>query len=813
MKKIWKYLVKAFLIFFGLLILSYIILIAYVSTHKKSIIKEVTQEVGKRISGNVSIGDIDLSFFQTFPRVSVLLNKVVITDSMFAKYNHKFFEGDEVFAQISITRLLKKEFAISGLRIVNANIYLFTDTTGYSNDYLFKFKKIDSAAHNKTPGKSELKTIGLKNVGFIIDNRQNEKLYNILANKLNIKIDDTDSSFFVSAKTDLLIHNLSFNLEKGSFLKEKTFEGNFDLKLNKSNQQLRADSINLEIAGHPFNLSAVFDLKGPQPQFELRIHTKDILYSFAKSLLPEKISQALSIVDLDKKFDADADINGPLKGGDPVVVARWVVRGSHLTTPFFDFDNADFTGFYTNEVEKNLPRKDPNSKINIDHFSASWNGFAMSSNNIEIINLYKPLLIADLKSDFSLSTLNDILGSNSIQLTNGKGSASLTYKGPLEKNNSTNSFLNGEMTFSNGTIFYTPRSVEMKNVNGKLIINNSNVLVQNLQCEVLNNKVTMNGRANNLLTLINTEPNKANIDWDIYSPSLNLSSFLYLLKSRKIEKSNRNKKAKLAKVSDEIDGILDRGSLNVNLKADRLIYKKFEAENVNANVTLLPESYVIHKMSMRHGGGSLDLSGSLVNRNSNFHQFTFNSTLNNVDVNKIFTAFNNFGQAGIEAKNLEGKLDAKISGALGLNDDGKAYSNSIASTIDFSLKDGALKNFEPIEKMQNIFFKNRNFQNIQFAELKDRLEIANEEIKINRMEIASSVFTIFVEGTYGLKGNSDVSIQIPFSNLKKRNADYKPENSGLNKKVGSSLYLRGRTGPDGNIQFKTDLFNRFKKDK
>jgi hypothetical protein len=81
------------------------------------------------------------------------------------------------------------------------------------------------------------------------------------------------------------------------------------------------------------------------------------------------------------------------------------------------------------------------------------------------------------------------------------------------------------------------------------------------------------------------------------------------------------------------------------------------------------------------------------------------------------------------------------------------------------------------------------------------------------MEIASSVFTIFVEGTYGLKGNSDVSIQIPFSNLKKRNADNKPENSGLNKKAGSSLYLRGRTGPDGNIQFKTDLFNRFKKDK
>ena len=61
---------------------------------------------------------------------------------------------------------------------------------------------------------------------------------------------------------------------------------------------------------------------------------------------------------------------------------------------------------------------------------------------------------------------------------------------------------------------------------------NSDVLIENLQCVVLNNKITIDGYAKNLLTLINTEPNKANINWNIYSPSLNLTSFIYLLKSR-----------------------------------------------------------------------------------------------------------------------------------------------------------------------------------------------------------------------------------------------------------------------------------------
>jgi len=60
--------------------------------------------------------------------------------------------------------------------------------------------------------------------------------------------------------------------------------------------------------------------------------------------------------------------------------------------------------------------------------------------------------------------------------------------------------------------------------------------------------------------------------------------------------------------------------------------------------------------------------------------------------------------------------------------------------------------------------------------LKDRLEISNQEIKINRMEIESTVLSMYVEGIYSMKGTTDMSIQIPLSNLKKRTADYNPEN-------------------------------------
>src|SRR6185295_17216681 len=100
--------------------------------------------------------------------------------------------------------------------------------------------------------------------------------------------------------------------------------------------------------------------------------------------------------------------------------------------------------------------------------------------------------------------------------------------------------------------------------------------------------------------------------------------------------------------------------------------------------------------------------------------------------------------------------------------------------------------------MQNILFKNRDFDNIRFAELKDRLEIKNQEVKINRMEIQSSVMSMFVEGIFSNKGSTDISIQVPLSNIHKRDADFNPHNIGTEKRGGSSLYFRGRPGPDGN---------------
>jgi hypothetical protein len=216
---------------------------------------------------------------------------------------------------------------------------------------------------------------------------------------------------------------------------------------------------------------------------------------------------------------------------------------------------------------------------------------------------------------------------------------------------------------------------------------------------------------------------------------------------------------------------------------------------------------------MNFAEGSMALKGQLVNLNNNIHNASVSADLQNVDVKKVFYSFGNFGQDGLTDKQIEGDLTARADVSLTLNDDGKPLPSSTNGVVDFSLKNGVLNNFEPLKKIQQVIFKNRDFENVRFAELKNRLTISQGEVKINRMEVQSSVISFFAEGLFSQKGKTDISIQVPFNNLKKRETDYQPENIGVDKKGGRSIFLRGQPGEDGNIKFKLDLFKRYQKEK
>ncbi|MDQ6814035.1 MAG: AsmA family protein, partial [Bacteroidota bacterium] len=146
MKKFVRYTLKGLAIFLGVLVLVYTIAYIYIVAKKADIIAQIKEQVSDKLNGEVQIGNISLGFLASFPSISVELDNVSIRDTLFNEHKHPFFEADKVNASISVINVIRSNNPLNGIRIQNAQLYLYTDTSGYTNSYLLSPKATSNTA-------------------------------------------------------------------------------------------------------------------------------------------------------------------------------------------------------------------------------------------------------------------------------------------------------------------------------------------------------------------------------------------------------------------------------------------------------------------------------------------------------------------------------------------------------------------------------------------------------------------------------------------------------------------------------------------
>jgi hypothetical protein len=262
-------------------------------------------------------------------------------------------------------------------------------------------------------------------------------------------------------------------------------------------------------------------------------------------------------------------------------------------------------------------------------------------------------------------------------------------------------------------------------------------------------------------------------------------------------------------LNNKIDRLFDACNAYLDIRADKVVYKNFSAEKVNGHVVLTNDMIKLDNFSLLHAGGSISFNASSKDIGNN-SSLALNSTMQNVDVKELFASFNNFGMTSLTSKNISGIFSANINLASMLDANGDLYKPANKGFIDFSLKNGRLENFRPLMEIDNNFLQKRDLTDVRFAELKDRLDLNGNDIRVNRMEIRSTAVNMYVEGTYSFTNNTDLSIQIPLKGQKK-DQDAIPENKGLKAKTGMSVFLRAKDDKNGKFKIVYDMLGRFRK--
>ncbi len=784
----------------------------YVVINKKSLIAQVNAELTSKVKGEIKISDIEPSLLSTFPNVSIRLSEVTVRDSLWAQHRHDLLKADKIFIRLKLFSLFSGSPEISKVIVENGSVLIFSDTSGYSNEYMFQSDK-PAPASSTNSSNSAVPSIELKNVKLKLDFKDRDKLLDFDISTLKCDIKTKGTRLKMDVRMNLLVHDLAFNLERGSFVKEKPIRGRISLNFDRAQKKLSFSNITLDIDDHDFNLTGMFDFSGKPPLYYLAIKTKNVQYARASLMLPKNISEKLDSFSVEKPIDVTAIIDGSkLPNRMPLVNVDVKIKNNNVTTPVGIFTDVTLSAHFGNQVKTSEPKSDANSGFTFTNCSAKWENIPLTSNKLSINNLKHPVMDCDFHSAFNLEKLNDALGTNTIEFATGSVKADITFHSALMKSDTNAASIFGTVNLNDASIKYLPRNLTFTRCSGSLVFDDKDFYVKQLKSHIGETDLLMNGAVKNLTSLIDKSPEKAVLNWNISSPKIVLGDFISFLDKRSATVTTKKSSNKMLKMANQVDKLLNDCNVELQLNADRLIYKKFNGENLVANLQLTDKLLSIDKVSIAHAGGTLLLNGSLT-EGAGQNYIKLNSTMNNVDVTKVFTAFNNFGQDGITDKNIRGRLSADINISGSITTKAEIEQNSLKGVVNLRLKDGELIDFEPVKKISQTAFKNRDFSNIKFADLIEKLEINGSEIKVNRMEIQSTVFTMFVEGIYDVKNGTDLGIQIPLSNLAKRGEDFELKNKGVKSKNGMSINLRAKTGEDGKAKISWDPFKLALKNK
>ena len=121
----------------------------------------------------------------------------------------------------------------------SGSVYFYTDSSGYTNRYIMNTGDSTKAPSDKS-SLASYPNILFEQMVITFENQQRSKLYKATINKAVCKIKDGNPNIEIRVKTEMIVTNLAFNTTRGSFMENKSLEGDFSLFYNKSKKYSRS---------------------------------------------------------------------------------------------------------------------------------------------------------------------------------------------------------------------------------------------------------------------------------------------------------------------------------------------------------------------------------------------------------------------------------------------------------------------------------------------------------------------------------------------------------------------------------------------
>lgn len=792
-KKEMKYVKRIALGLFILMILATGSVFVLITFYKKEMAALLIDSLKTNYGLNLQVEDADVSFLSNWPQASVELKHIYLASDLYPNKNEPVLKAASFSLSFNLQKLIHKQFIVRSISIKDAEILLVKDSSGLRN---FEFKK-QAATVQAESGKPalqfEVEKITIKNTQFSFFNRQKKQHIGIRLFDNTLRIDPAQDGLKAALKGNIMIDELLFNESKGPFLKATKAKTNLNLSVYfKSKMIVVHPGSEITIHKHPYRVNAFVNLQDTSWMM-LRLESEGLRYGEVRQLLTPKIQAPLENFAVEKPFDAKLMVIAKLNiKEDPILIVDINVKDNAVQ---IGNSKIPYSGvsFQAKIVSLDSSRK----KGNIDEATVSFKNIKGKiydhpfTANVKLHNLVDPDI--DIRARLYVDAQKIKYRVAQDFVLRGSCVANIHYAGPINKLNS-KEFLGPAMRLDASMLFNNFSYREKDKafvyvVKGKAAVNNLDLKFDNLLLKTDAGEAVLKGKAENFVNYVLGYSNFLKADLVATSDYLNLNPYLFK-KTGQAPKPEPDKKTN-AEYKQSVQANESDFEFNASLFVKKLYIRKVEAANASIVLSHKNRLLTIKSINANTCGGKISAKGTIYD----LSKISAEMEMHDIDINQLFTQFENFGQKKVESRHLQGRIFLKASFKTLLDDHMEVVGASMAGDVKLKLKDGHLQNFEPVQSMSNFVFRNRDFNDVTFSELNETFRIKGYEMEIQELEIGSNILNMYVTGTYNFKENSNINILLPWHNLKRRGKNYIPKNfgEGIENAKGLKLNFSGPT--------------------
>lgn len=751
-------------------------LFIYIYQHVDQLKKYAIQEVNVFLKSELEAKQLDVSFWRTFPKVSLALHEVSLSDPLNRKLN--VLKAQHVYLGFDLYDVLKEQYRINYIELDSGNLLLYSDKKGRNNfDVL---KETDATEKSKKPFSFELKKVILTKMQLEFENENNGFRIDTYLDEAKFAGKFTDTKFNLS----LILSGFAKQIKTASLqlVKNKSIRLDTEIAVDQESQKFTINKGEFALNKLALALQGWVQTGKKQNELNLdfkanKISIQDLLFTLPISL-PESF--------LSYKSEGKVFFDGSVKGRfsdtkQPKVQIKFGVEQGSLLEPNsgIKLENIELAGSFVNGSD---------AKIDIPTFSASLPGSKVNG-SLRLENFDNPLVLLALNGEAKMDELQKFFQMDDIKSVSGNATFALKLKG--KKSGETWNWRfpenEGAVSLNIPKVIVSYLKVPLQNILLDAKVNGQDLKLEKCGLTIEKSDLNLQGVLPNLIHFILAENALLQANLQLKSNYLNTANLLIYDSSDPREADEK-----------PLDYLI-----NLSLSANELVHERMQAKNCQAQIVLKPDYISFQQTSLQTAKGSVQLKGEFAKTN-NQYVLVSNSSLTGIDIGEILTAFDNFGQSDLNSKNTFGNITAsaefKIVWDLNMN----LLPEKLVMLADMSLKNGSLLQYKPLLALSK-FIDVNELNNLKFSELKNTITIKDKIMHMPAMEIKSNAFNLLLSGKHTFSNELDYKVKVSLSELlakkrKQKQSEFEEEDV---KTRGINLYLSIK-GPANNLKFEFD---------